>query len=64
MKKVIIGIDASNIRDGGGLVHLVQILRNVNPVKNNFSHIVVWACKYTLDSIDDRDWIIKKMLPY
>lgn len=27
---MIIGIDASNIRSGGGLAHLTEILKNIN----------------------------------
>jgi glycosyltransferase involved in cell wall biosynthesis len=57
---LIIGIDASNIRGGGGLVHLTELLHNADPLKNNFSYIVVWACQSTLDEICDKTWIIKK----
>ena len=57
---MIIGIDASNIRSGGGLTHLVELIKNVKPEEHNIRHIIVWACKSTLDSIDDEPWIIKR----
>lgn len=57
---IIIGIDASNIRDRGGLVHLHEILKHACHVKNNYSHIVIWGCRSTLDNIVEKDTIIKK----
>lgn len=57
---MIIGIDASNIRSGGGLTHLVELIKNVKPEEHNIRHIIVWACKSTLDSIDDEPWILKR----
>tara|TARA_B110000971_G_scaffold165051_1_gene169014 strand:- start:7973 stop:9130 length:1158 start_codon:yes stop_codon:yes gene_type:complete len=56
----IIGIDATNIRAGGGLVHLLELLKHANPERDDFSSVVIWANKETLDSIDDESWIVKK----
>ena len=55
-----LGIDASNIRSGGGLTHLVEILENLNPNKFKINKVFVWACSSTLDSISDKSWLIKK----
>jgi glycosyltransferase involved in cell wall biosynthesis len=57
---LIIGIDASNLRSGGGLVHLIEVLRNADPIRNNFFQIVVWGCRSTLDAICEKKWITKK----
>jgi hypothetical protein len=38
---MILGIDASNIREGGGVTHLVELLRSVDPLVHGFSQVVV-----------------------
>lgn len=57
---MILGIDASNIRTGGGLTHLVEILTNIDAENLGFSKIVVWSSKRTLSVIPDKEYIIKK----
>jgi glycosyltransferase involved in cell wall biosynthesis len=57
---MIIGIDACNIRRGGGLTHLIQLLNESNPHKHGFFKIVVWSNKNTLSLLPDFDWIEKK----
>ena len=60
---MIIGIDASNIRIGGGVHHLFEILRLADPVVHNFSKIIVWASNSTLNQIEDREWLVKMHIP-
>lgn len=60
---MILGIDASNIRGGGGLTHLVELLRAADPAVHGFSRIVVWSGRTTLDKIEPRDWLIKSHHP-
>jgi glycosyltransferase involved in cell wall biosynthesis len=55
----ILGIDASNIRAGGGVTHLVEFLKNSEPEKYGFSRVVIWSNKDTLKRIHDRKWLIK-----
>ncbi|MCP3924083.1 MAG: glycosyltransferase family 4 protein [Desulfobacterales bacterium] len=57
---MIIGIDASNIRAGGGLTHLVELLKAAEPLKHDFSKIIIWSRSVTLSKIEDRPWIEKK----
>lgn len=66
-----LGIDASNIRAGGGVTHLVELLRAAKPSGSGFSHIVVWGGRALLDQIENRPWLHKnhqvmldKSLPY
>jgi len=66
-----LGIDASNIRTGGGLTHLVELLRAVHPAACGFSHIFIWGGWATLRQIEDRPWLVKshellldRSLPY
>jgi glycosyltransferase involved in cell wall biosynthesis len=58
-----IGIDAANIRRGGGVTHLVEILRALRPENYGIKSVVVWGAKHTLDAIDDRIWIDKRRVP-
>jgi glycosyltransferase involved in cell wall biosynthesis len=45
----VIGIDASNIRQGGGRTYLIELLKHVPPV--DVTKIYVWANPETLDCI-------------
>jgi glycosyltransferase involved in cell wall biosynthesis len=58
---MIIGIDASNLRQGGGITHLVEILSSTNIYKHNISKVVIWGSSQTLDQIDEYPWLIKVM---
>ena len=42
-KLLTIGIDATNIRGGGGLTHLVELLRTARPEVHGVDSIVVWG---------------------
>ncbi|MER8383594.1 glycosyltransferase family 1 protein [Mesorhizobium sp. M1399] len=55
-----IGIDASNIRRGGGVTHLVEILRAADPQRLGISDVVVWANREVLQQIEDRSWLTKR----
>ncbi|SVD80656.1 uncharacterized protein METZ01_LOCUS433510, partial [marine metagenome] len=54
-----LGIDASNIRTGGGLVHLKEILRTVDIEKYNIEKVIIWSCKKTLHEIEEKPWLKK-----
>lgn len=56
---MILGIDASNIRAGGGVTHLVELLRAADPFVHGFKQVIVWGSIATLAKIDDRDWLHK-----
>ena len=58
-KMYTLGIDASNIRSGGGVTHLIEVLRNANPESYGFSKVIIWSNKATLSKIDDKDWLVK-----
>jgi glycosyltransferase involved in cell wall biosynthesis len=57
-----LAIDASNIRIGGGVTHLVEVLRAADPIAYGFEKICVWGRVSTLDQIEDRDWLEKRSL--
>lgn len=57
---MILGIDASNIRTGGGLTHLKEVLENADPNKYNFEKVIVWSNDETLASLPDYPWLQKE----
>lgn len=58
-----IAIDASNIRGGGGVTHLVEFLRAADPAAEGVEKIILWACRATLDRVEDRPWLEKRTDP-
>lgn len=54
-----IGIDATNIRNGGGLSHLIELLSAARPKRDRFKNIFVFASKDTLNKLPDRVWLKK-----
>lgn len=54
-----LGIDASNIRAGGGVTHLIELLRSAQPHAHGFRRVIVWGCAATLDRIEDQPWLYK-----
>lgn len=60
---MILGIDASNIRDGGGVTHLYELLRSAEPAAFGVDRVVLWASRSLLDRIEDRGWLLKQPDP-
>jgi glycosyltransferase involved in cell wall biosynthesis len=52
-----LGIDASNIRAGGGVTHLVELLSAADPPAHGFERVTVWAGTETLARLPDRPWL-------
>jgi len=59
---MIVGIDASNLRRGGGLTHLVEVLSAVNIHKHNVSKVIIWGGEQSLGQINNFPWL-KKIAP-
>jgi len=57
-------IDASNIREGGGVTHLIELLNNINKNTLKFDDIEVFSNKKTLSKINNQSWITKKTHPW
>lgn len=58
-----IGIDASNLREGGGVTHLVELLAHADPGRDRFSRVTVWGSRRTLDAIGPRPWLERVHVP-
>lgn len=59
----VVGIDATNLRRGGGVTHLVELLRFIRPVDNEIERVVVWGGRATLDALDNHSWLDKRNPP-
>jgi glycosyltransferase involved in cell wall biosynthesis len=58
----ILGIDAVNIRDGGGLTHLREILTHSDESNLLFDQVVVWGNDTCLQALPNKPWL-KKINP-
>jgi glycosyltransferase involved in cell wall biosynthesis len=54
---VRLGIDASNLIDGGGITHLVELLRSAKPLEFGFSEVIVWGRTTVVNQISPRPWL-------
>lgn len=54
-----LGIDAMNIRDGGGLTHLREILTNIDDANLLFDKVIVWGNDICLEVLPNRSWLVK-----
>lgn len=52
-----LAIDASNIRQGGGVTHLSQMLAAAEPNAEGIGRITVWAPRTTLAQLPARPWL-------
>jgi glycosyltransferase involved in cell wall biosynthesis len=52
-----LGIDASNLGDGGGVTHLEELLRSAHPPTYGFSEVIVWGRSRVLDQLSPRPWL-------
>lgn len=57
-ESVHLAIDASNIRQGGGVTHLSQILAAAEPKMAGISQVTVWAPRSTVAQLPVRPWLV------
>jgi glycosyltransferase involved in cell wall biosynthesis len=62
MQVIRIGIDATNIRIGGGVTHLLELLSAIEPEQMQVKEVVIWGNAQTLQSLPNASWI-KKINP-
>ena len=56
---MILGIDAFNLSSGGGITHLVELLRTADPARHGFERVIIWGSAATLARVENRDWLRK-----
>jgi glycosyltransferase involved in cell wall biosynthesis len=61
---MVLGIEASNIRAGGGITHLMELLAAFNEKETKFTRIIVWSGTKTLNQLEDKSWLYKYTHPY
>lgn len=59
---VTVGIDGSNIRSGGGLTYLSQLLSHAEPAQTGIGTVHLWAGTETLAVVPDRPWLRKHVV--
>ncbi len=59
-----LGIDASNLRMGGGVTHLSRILHAGDPLACGIDRVTIWACQSTIDSLPTYSWLEAKSSPW
>lgn len=60
---MIIGINAINIRAGGGITHLYSLLSLADPQLHGFTKIIIWGNSSVLEGIENKDWLVKVCPP-
>jgi glycosyltransferase involved in cell wall biosynthesis len=58
-----IGIDASNLRSGGGLTHLAALVAHADALEAGIERVVVWGPRATLDRLGEQPWLVKAACP-
>jgi glycosyltransferase involved in cell wall biosynthesis len=58
-----IGLDASNLLLGGGVTHIVEILRELAPKEKAIAKVIVWGNQGILNVLEDRPWLHKVCPP-
>jgi glycosyltransferase involved in cell wall biosynthesis len=59
MKNMVVGIDAINIRQGGGFTHLFELLNAADPVRDGIEKCIVWTGAKSANRLPRRDWLTK-----
>lgn len=59
---VTVGIDGSNVRFGGGLTYLSQLLSHAEPAQAGIGTVHLWAGTDTLAVVPDRSWLRKHVV--
>lgn len=54
-----VGIDGSNLRTGGGVTHLAQLLGAAEPALSGIERVTVWGARRLLDDLPDRAWLAR-----
>ena len=55
--RVRVGIEAANIRAGGGVTHLVEILQNLDPGACGIAEVLVWCSRLVAERLPSRPWL-------
>jgi glycosyltransferase involved in cell wall biosynthesis len=54
---MIVGIDGTNLRAGGGVTHLQNLLAHAHPQRHGIDRVILWCGAMTAASISPRPWL-------
>jgi glycosyltransferase involved in cell wall biosynthesis len=60
---MIVGVDASNIRAGGGITHLRNLLRFAEPERYGIQKVIVWGGSNLLEQLPKKIWLDLREIP-
>jgi len=55
----VVGVDATNLRRGGGMTHLIELLTAAKPENQDVAKVIVWGGAQTLAQLPERSWLEK-----
>jgi glycosyltransferase involved in cell wall biosynthesis len=58
-----LGIDGSNLRSGGPITHVTELLRHARPASHGIARVTVWGGTATLARIPDQPWLTRVHVP-
>lgn len=58
-----LGIDLTNIKNGGGLTHITELLNAAQPQLYGFEEVIVWGNAETLSKLPNVDWLKMAVYP-
>ena len=61
-QKIRIGVDATNIRIGGGITHLLELFNAIDAIGIEvlkIKQVCIWASESTLQALPDKSWLSK-----
>ena len=61
--RLCVGVDAANIRLGGGRTYLIELLAHLDPNTTAFTQIIIWGSQETLDCLPDHPLVSKVHCP-
>jgi glycosyltransferase involved in cell wall biosynthesis len=53
----VIGVDAANLRSGGGVTHLVELLNSADVAIEHFDSVHVWTGRQTAGRLPRKEWL-------
>ncbi len=61
---MIVAVDGSRIRSGGGIAHLKGMINSYDPTSLGYKKVFLWAIRDVIDSIPEYSWLIKIPFEY
>ena len=60
---ISIGVDGSNLRAGGGVTHLCELIKAAEPERHGIGRVVLWAGSSLLEQVSPMRWLERVHVP-